>query len=43
MIEKLLELRWWDWPLDRIKRNRRFFETDLSKISASDVDELLEP
>lgn len=31
IIEQLLEINWWDWPDDKIKRNKKFFETDLCK------------
>ena len=33
IIEQLLSLKWWDWPIDRIKRNREFFTTDLNSVS----------
>ena len=33
IIEQLLSLKWWDWPIDRIKRNRKFFTTDLNSVS----------
>lgn len=28
IIHQLLEVKWWDWPEDKVKRNRHFFETD---------------
>lgn len=28
-IVKLLEMEWWNWPLDRIKREHLFFNTEL--------------
>lgn len=31
IVEQLLDLAWWDWPMDRIRRNRVFFETDLTQ------------
>lgn len=31
-IEYLLNLKWWDWPDDRIRRNEKFFMTDLTKV-----------
>jgi virginiamycin A acetyltransferase len=31
-IEKLLDLKWWDWPINRIKMNREFFTTDLNTV-----------
>jgi virginiamycin A acetyltransferase len=27
---RLLELRWWDWPEDKIRRNRSLFDGELS-------------
>ena len=32
MVRFLLALRWWDWPDDRIKRNREFFLMNLSNM-----------
>jgi acetyltransferase-like isoleucine patch superfamily enzyme len=29
-IAALEEIQWWNWPPDRIKRNKAFFETDLT-------------
>lgn len=31
---ELEKLAWWDWPLERIARNVRFFEADLEKTTA---------
>ncbi|MGV3615611.1 MAG: CatB-related O-acetyltransferase [Fimbriimonas sp.] len=31
VIEGLLALRWWDWPLEKILANSRFFDTDLTR------------
>ncbi len=33
IIEQLLEIKWWDWPEDKIKRNRKFFSTPLTEIN----------
>jgi acetyltransferase-like isoleucine patch superfamily enzyme len=30
IVQQLLEIKWWDWPRDRIKRNREFFLADLT-------------
>ncbi len=30
IIEKMLELKWWDWPLVKIKSNKDFFQDDIS-------------
>ena len=31
IIKELLDIKWWDWQEDKIKRNKKFFETDLTK------------
>ena len=38
IIEKLLELKWWNWDIDRIFENKEFFQKKLSK---EDLDKLL--
>lgn len=30
--EALLKIKWWDWSEERIARNKRFFEADLSEL-----------
>lgn len=30
--ERLSDLKWWDWPLDRIKRNRELFCNQLDEV-----------
>lgn len=40
VIERLLELAWWDWPYEKIASNRRFFDTDLTSYTGS-LDELI--
>jgi acetyltransferase-like isoleucine patch superfamily enzyme len=35
IIEVLLEVKWWDWPEDRIKRNKEFFLTDLTTVESA--------
>lgn len=32
IIAQLSDLRWWDWPIERMRRNRRFFTTDLNTV-----------
>jgi virginiamycin A acetyltransferase len=32
IIDELLEIKWWDWSLEKIKRNKKFFMTDLNQI-----------
>jgi virginiamycin A acetyltransferase len=41
IIEQLLEIRWWNWSINKIKRNVNFFDTDLTafKGNLSDVIE----
>jgi len=39
VIKYLSEVSWWNWPLDKIRRNRDFFEVDFSLLSP---DELLD-
>ena len=41
VIEQLLEIQWWDWSEEKIKRNRVFFETDLSKNENLDIRKLI--
>ena len=36
IIEQLLEIEWWDWSEEKIINNKRFFETDFSKIGSDD-------
>ena len=31
VIQELLNIKWWDWTEDKIARNKRFFETDLTQ------------
>jgi len=31
--KQLLEIKWWDWDEEKIKRNKKFFMADLSKVS----------
>lgn len=37
IIDKLLEIKWWDWPIEIIKENAIFFQTD---INISIIEEL---
>jgi virginiamycin A acetyltransferase len=30
IIKQLLDIKWWNWDEQKIKRNKRFFMTDLS-------------
>jgi len=37
IIQKLLELKWWDWPMEKIKQNKAFFENKLTPESFSNI------
>lgn len=41
IIEWLLELRWWDWDDDRIRRNSAFFRTNLNKHELPELRKLV--
>ncbi len=41
IISQLTEINWWDWPEDRIERNRRFFETDLATGADVNLKEII--
>jgi len=36
---QLLEIKWWDWSDEKIKKNKKFFTFDLSELD--DVYELI--
>ena len=35
VVKQLNELKWWDWPREKVMRNQRFFMTDLTKFSGN--------
>ena len=37
MVSFLLEASWWDWPLNKISANEKFFSLDLSEAKISEV------
>ena len=41
IISQLSEINWWDWPEERIERNRRFFETDLATGADVNLKEII--
>jgi len=41
IIEQLLKIKWWNWTEDKIRRNRKFFETDFSKEKCVDFDSVV--
>ena len=38
--KQLLEIKWWDWDEEKIKRNKKFFMADLTKVD--DLYQLIE-
>ncbi len=40
-IKEFLKLRWWDWPEEKIARNKEFFETDLTNYDGDNLSELI--
>ncbi len=41
IIEQLTEIKWWDWPEEKILRNKLFFETDLRQNPSLDLRSIL--
>lgn len=41
VVEALLDIAWWDWPWERVVRNREFFEADLTQLDAEGVRSLI--
>ena len=41
IIRLLLKIKWWDWSEKEIRENKIFFETDLTSMSAKEIEELL--
>lgn len=41
IIRLLLKTKWWDWSEKKIRENKMFFETDLTSLSAKEIEELL--
>jgi virginiamycin A acetyltransferase len=39
-IESLMRISWWDWSVEKIRRNRVFFETDISKLTQEQMHAL---
>lgn len=42
IIDQLADLAWWNWPLERLIRNRLFFDTDMTDYTGSVSDLLVE-
>ncbi len=41
IIDFLLELKWWDWNDERIKRNKIFFYTSLNNITLDELKNII--
>lgn len=41
VAQLLLELRWWEWPSERILRNHTLFRTNLRQLSAAEIRDLV--
>jgi acetyltransferase-like isoleucine patch superfamily enzyme len=41
IIEQLLKIRWWNWSINKIKRNVSFFDTDLTTFKG-DLSDIIE-
>lgn len=41
VAEALLATCWWDWPLERMRRNREFFSTDITSVSPQELAALV--
>jgi virginiamycin A acetyltransferase len=41
VISQLVEINWWDWDGDKIKRNHRFFSTDFSQEKDADIHSMI--
>ncbi len=41
MVEFLLSVAWWDWPIDRIHRNAVFLTTDLADLDVRQAAALI--
>lgn len=43
VTEMLLELAWWDWEPERLRRNREFFEIDLTTTPPAEARATVQP
>lgn len=37
IIEELLKLRWWDWPVDRLNRNQKIFSREVNEYTFTKI------
>jgi len=42
VIEQLQQIKWWDWPLEKIKRNAPFFSIDLENFTGSLAEQIVD-
>lgn len=38
IINKLLEIKWWDWDIDKIKKNKNLFYGDLTMVKLQNLE-----
>lgn len=38
IINKLLEIKWWDWEMDKIKKNKNLFYGDLTMVKLQNLE-----
>ena len=43
VAEVLTDSEWWEWGMERMRRNTEFFETDIAAISAEDLRARIRP
>jgi virginiamycin A acetyltransferase len=41
IIQQLIQVQWWDWTEDKIKRNQEFFSTDFTNQKDLDLNKLI--
>ena len=41
IIDQLLEIKWWEWPEERIARNQAFFDLDLAADPSLDLSRVI--
>ncbi len=41
IIDKLLEISWWNWSEELINKNKKFFETPIGTLSAEEIDAII--
>lgn len=41
IINFLMKLKWWDWTDDKIKKNKKFFYSNLNHISVEEIQKII--